>query len=382
MTGSKKNLGLTVEKKRAAVERNHPEISVSRQCELLSLNRSGFYYKSRPKKGDRLNETLMRLIDEQYMETPFYGVRRMTAFLRRKGYMVNRKRVERLMRLIGLCAIYPKKRTTFSNKQRRKYPYLLSGLEITRPNQVWSTDITYIRLKRGFVYLVAIMDWYSRYVLSWRLSTALSADFCIEALEEALAMARPNIFNSDQGVQFTSDEWIKLLAENGIEISMDGKGRVFDNIFVERLWRSLKCEEVYPNEYETVKDARNAISAYFRFYNEERPHQSLGYKTPLEVWKMRELGALPPDPQSLPLSGCLAGEIRIGIGQNKTGEAIASPASISPVPALGSVSTVALSSGRASATIPQETKSTTPMKAETPSDLHKDIITKQLTFTP
>lgn len=357
------------------MERNHPKIPVSRQCELLSLNRSGFYYIPRPKKGDRLNGMLMRLIDEQYMETPFYGVRRMTAFLIRKGYRVNRKRVGRLMRLIGLCAIYPKKRTTFSNKQHRKYPYLLSELEITRPNQVWSADITYIRLKRGFVYLVAIMDWYSRYVLSWRLSTTLSADFCIEALKEALAMACPYIFNSDQGVQFTSEEWIRLLVENGIEISMDGKGRVFDNIFVERLWRSLKCEEVYPNEYESVKDARNRISAYFRFYNEKRQHQSLGYKTPLEVWKTRELGALPPDPQSLPLSGFPVGEI-------KRAKLKASPTGISPVSALGSVSTVALSSGQADANIPQETKNTTPMKAEIPSDLHKEMSTKQLTFTP
>lgn len=314
MTGLKKNQDLSLEQKKKTVEKYHPKIPVKRQCELLSLSRSALYYKPRRNENTRFNEKLMRLIDKQYTKTPFYGTRRMTAWLNRKERRVNRKRIARLMRKMGLYAVYPKPRTTFANKEHKKYPYLLKDIEITRPNQVWATDITYIRLKTGFIYLTAIMDWHSRYVLSWKISTTLDTQFCLDALDAALALGRPEIFNSDQGVQFTSLAFTEKLLENGIAISMDGKGRVFDNIFVERLWRSLKYEEIYLNEYETVKDAIAAIDAYFRFYNEERPHQALEYKTPLEVWSRDRSDAPLPTPPSLSLSGFPMGEKR---GRNK-----------------------------------------------------------------
>jgi putative transposase len=226
----------------------------------------------------------MRLLDEQYTRTPFYGVPRMTAWLRREGYMVNHKRVYRLMQKMGLYAIYPKPKISRKEDVVIKYPYLLSGVEIERPNQVWSTDITYIRLLNGFVYLCVIMDWFSRYVLSWELSNSLDVFFCLDALQRALSFGKPEIFNSDQGSQFTSEAFTSRLKAADIAISWDGKGRVFDNIFVERLWRSLKYEEVYLHDYQSVQDAWQGISRYFDFYNTDRLHQSLGYKTPQQVY--------------------------------------------------------------------------------------------------
>jgi putative transposase len=224
---------------------------------------------------------LMNLLDKQYTKTPFYGVRRMQQCLRRKGYIVNHKRIRRVMRKMGLETIYPKSHLSRRAPNHRIYPYLLRGMNINHPNQVWCTDITYIRMMRGFLYLVAIMDWFSRYVLSWKLSISLDGIFCVEALEDALKnYSCPEIFNSDQGVQFTSETFTRRLESEGIRISMDGRGRVFDNIFIERLWRTLKYEEVYLNDYETVPDARNGLGIYLNFYNNERPHQSLGYKTP------------------------------------------------------------------------------------------------------
>lgn len=227
---------------------------------------------------------LLRLIDEQYTQTPFYGVPRMTAWLRRQGYRINHKRIRRLMRTMGLEAIYPKPRLSRREKQHMTYPYLLSGLSIDRPDYVWSADITYVRLAFGFVYLVAIMDWFSRYVLSWEISISLETSFCLLALEKALMFSQPEILNTDQGSQFTSDAFIKRLQCSGIRISMDGRGRVFDNIFVERLWRTVKYEEVYLHDYQTVRQARDGLARYFRFYNTERPHSSLHYRTPQEVY--------------------------------------------------------------------------------------------------
>lgn len=233
-----------------AIELNHPELSVSRQCELLGVSRSGLYY--RPRGEDADNERLMRLIDERYTLTPFYGVAKMTACLRRGGEAVNPKRVRRLMRLMGLEAIYPKPRLSVQNKANPVYPYLLKGMTIDRPNQVWATDITYIRMCRGWVYLAAVMDWFSRYVLSWEVCTTLDVSFCLAALDKSLERGRPRIFNTDQGSQFTSAAFTGKLQEAGVRISMDGKGRAYDNIFVERLWRSVKYEEVYLHEYQTL----------------------------------------------------------------------------------------------------------------------------------
>lgn len=264
------------------IEPGHTKIPLYRQCELLALSRGAYYYRPRP--ADKLNEVLMRLLDEQYTKTPFYGVPKMTKWLRRQGYKVNRKRVRRLMRLMGLCAVYPKPWLSKPAKGHKKYPYLLRDLVIDRPDQVWSTDITYIRLARGFVYLVAIMDWFSRYVLSWGVSTTLETEFCLTALEKALKHSKPEIFNSDQGSQFTSTEFTGRLESSGVRISMDGRGRVFDNIFVERLWRSVKYEDVYIKGYETVSEVKAGLADYFQLYNTERLHESLGYRTPLEVY--------------------------------------------------------------------------------------------------
>ena len=226
----------------------------------------------------------MRLIDEQYTRTPFYGSRRMTAWVNIQGFQVNRKKVCRLMRRMGIEAIYPKKRLSVPDSVARKYPYLLRDMVIDRPDQVWATDITYIRMRRGFIYLVAIMDWFSRYVVAWRISITMEVDFCLDALLQALDSGRPEIFNSDQGSQFTSKRFTGLLEAQGVLISMDGRGRAFDNIFIERLWRSVKYEEVYLKDYETVKEAVLNLRAYFSFYNQERPHQALGYKTPYRVY--------------------------------------------------------------------------------------------------
>lgn len=261
---------------------DHPDIPVCRQCELLGLARSSLYYQPMGDNGQ--DDYLMRLIDEQFTVTPFYGSRRMTVWLKSQGYIVNRKKVCRLMNRMGIQAVYPKKRLSRPEAGAKTYPYLLKDLVIDRPDQVWAADITYVRMKPGFVYLMAIIDWFSRYVVSWGLSITMEADFCVEALNRALGNGRPEIFNTDQGSQFTSARFIEVLETVGIAISMDGRGRVFDNIFVERLWRSVKYEEVYLREYATVREARVSIGNYFRFYNFSRFHQTLGYKTPYQVY--------------------------------------------------------------------------------------------------
>lgn len=266
------------------IDRAHPSLSIGRQCKLLGLARSSLYYQ--PVALSDEDDLLMRLLDEQFTRTPFYGVRRMTAWLHSQGQEVNLKRVRRLLRTMGLEAVYPKPRLSNPDHRNRRFPYLLRGVAITRPDQVWSTDITYIRLRRGYVYLTAVMDWYSRFVLTWRLSPSLEADFCLEALEEALASGHcPEIFNTDQGAQFTCEAFVGRLEQARIRISMDGRGRALDNVFVERLWRSVKYEEVYVKDYETVRDARQGLSDYFAFYNHERFHQALDYRTPMVVYR-------------------------------------------------------------------------------------------------
>jgi putative transposase len=264
------------------IEPEHPQLSIARQCDLLGLPRSTYYYRAHGESAENL--LLMRLLDEQYTLTPYYGVRRMTAWLRSQGYAVNRKRVARLLRTLGVETIYPKPHTSQAHPAHRVYPYLLRDVPITRVNQVWSTDITYIRLHGGFVYLVAVMDWFSRYVLSWALSITMDVGFCLEALEQALGVAHPDIFNSDQGAQFTSLEFTGRLVAAGIQISMDGRGRALDNVFVERLWRTVKYEEVYLKDYETPREATQQLGRFFVQYNSERPHQALGYQTPATVY--------------------------------------------------------------------------------------------------
>ncbi len=257
------------------------EIPLCRQAELLGISRSSLYYEPAP---DEYNTRLMNLIDEQYTKTPFYGSRKLAKWLGRNGHPVSRKRVQGLMRAMGIEAIYPRRKLSQGVKSDHKHPYLLRDVVIERVNQVWATDITYIRMSRGWGYLTAILDWRSRYVLSWRLSADLDVGFCLEALEEALGMGRPEIFNSDQGVQFTSAAFTGALQAREIPISMDGRGRVFDNIFTERLWRSVKYEEVYLRDYESLSDARRHLGKYFEFYNRERIHEALGYQTPLEIY--------------------------------------------------------------------------------------------------
>ena len=264
------------------IEPTHPELSIVRQCDLVGLARSSYYFQGAPESEENLH--LMRLLDEQYTRTPFYGSGKMTAWLRTQGYEVNHKRVERLLRLMGIEAIYPKPRLSRAGEQAQRYPYLLRNVSIERVNQVWSTDITYIRLHHGFLYLVAILDWFSRYVLSWQTSITLDTSFCLDALDQALRLGQPEIFNSDQGVQFTSRDWTSRLQATDIRISWDGRGRAFDNIFVERLWRTVKYEEVYVKDYETVPTALANLKEYFTFYNEQRLHQALGYKTPAQVF--------------------------------------------------------------------------------------------------
>jgi putative transposase len=247
------------------------------------LHRSTCYYEAVPESAANL--ALMRRIDEQYLRTPFFGSRRMTVWLQRHGEKVNRKRVQRLMRLMGLEAIYPRRRTSVAEAGHKIYPYLLRNVTVTRPNHVWSTDITYVPLRCGFLYLTAILDWHSRYVLSWRLSNTLHGDFCLEALEEALQIARPEIFNSDQGTQFTSREFTGRLESAAVAISMDGRGRALDNVFVERLWRTVKYEDVYLKDYATGPECHTGLKSFLTFYCEERPHQSLAYRTPAEVYR-------------------------------------------------------------------------------------------------
>ena len=267
------------------IEPGHAGLSVRQQCELLEVNRAGWYYEPVPESADNLS--LMRRIDEQYLTTPFFGSRQMTAWLRRQGLVVNRKRVQRLMRLMNLEAIYPKPRTTQRGVGHKIYPYLLRDLTITRPNQVWGGDITYVPLCHGFLYLVAILDWYSRYVVAWRLSNSLEGSFCNECLDEALKRGKPEIFNTDQGVQFTCEAFISRLLAQEVAVSMDGRGRALDNVFVERLWRTVKQEHVYLYEHTTVWEAEDGLAAYFRFYNDERPHSRLGNRTPAEVYEKR-----------------------------------------------------------------------------------------------
>jgi len=284
LTGSKKNLDLTLEQKRKAIEPGHKKVPIYRQCELLGLNRSSLYYKS---SGETpYNEQLMRLLDEQYIKAPFYGIDKMTAWLRRQGHSVNHKRVRRLMRQMGLEAVYPRRKRSLSvpDKHHKIYPYLLKDVPIEQTDQVWSADITYIRMYRGWVYLAAVMDWFSRYVLVWEVSVTLESEFCVLALKQALSFGRPQVFNTDQGSQFTSIDFTKVLLDAGVQISMDGRGRVFDNIFSERLWRTVKVEEVYLRDYQTVAEVRFYLGRYFEFYNNDRLHEALGYRTPAEVY--------------------------------------------------------------------------------------------------
>lgn len=260
-------------------------MSIARQCELLGIARSSWYYAPAGETAENL--LLMRLLDEQYTQTPFYGVERMTVWLRQQGYAVNPKRVRRLVRRMGLEALYPKPRLSVPagpGDGEHHYPYLLRGRTISCVNDVWSTDITYVRMQHGFLYLVAVLDWYSRYVLAWELSNTLDTSFCLVALETALRLGQPAIFNTDQGAQFTSAAYTGRLEQAGIQISWDGRGRALDNIFVERLWRSVKWEEVYLHDYQTVAEALSGLNRYFRFYNQARPHQALGYQTPAQVF--------------------------------------------------------------------------------------------------
>jgi len=304
----------------------HKDISILRQCGLLSLCRSSLYYWASPRTSTRtrtcthgrscsspspspststyshprngpgvfesaLNLELMRLIDSRYLKNPFYGSRKMTAWLKQSGYDVNRKRIIRLMKVMGIRCLYPRKKrnTTQSTPGHRVFPYLLTDLSLRGVNHVWSTDITYIPMAKGFIYLVAIMDWYSRYVISWEISTTLEKEFCIRALQGALSISQPLIFNSDQGSQFTSPCFYQQLLDRQIAVSMDGRGRVFDNIFIERLWRSVKYEEVYLKGYDDVSEAVSGLGSYFNFYNHERHHQALGYKTPAEIYFQKEV---------------------------------------------------------------------------------------------
>ena len=265
------------------VDPREPNLSIARQCRLLKIQRSSFYYRPKPIEAEDLE--LMRLMDEQYLKTPIWGSRSMRSHLRRLGYKINRNRVQRLMRLMGLEAIYPKPRTSRPHPEHKIYPYLLRDLSIDRANQVWAADITYIPMSRGFMYLVAVMDWHSRKVLSWRLSNTMEADFCVEALQEAIGRyGCPEIFNTDRGAQFTSEAFTTVLKNNEIAISMDGRGRVQDNIFTERLWWSLKHHYLYLRSFANGSELRVALREWFSFYNQERFHQSLDDKTPDEVY--------------------------------------------------------------------------------------------------
>ena len=269
--------------RQAMIDRGHKQLSLVRQCTLLNISRASVYYRPVSTRAEDLE--LMARMDRQYLKTPFYGSRRMKAWLLAEGYLVNRSKVRRLMRLMGLEAIYRRPNTSKPAPGHRVYPYLLKGVDVNRVDQVWAADITYIPMAQGFLYLVAIMDWHSRHVLAWKLSNTMDTDFCVTALEAALGKGRPEVFNTDQGAQFTSDAFTQTLQERGIRVSMDGKGRYLDNIFVERLWRSIKYEEVYLKAYQTVAEARVGINAYLEFYNRRRPHQSLGYRTPAQVYQ-------------------------------------------------------------------------------------------------
>ncbi len=264
------------------IEPENEEISIIRQCELLGINRSVYYYEA--VSECQANLDIMRQLDIQYTQTPFYGVLRMHQHILSLGYNVNIKRIRRLLRLMGLMAIYPKKKLSTANPDSKIYPYLLRNIPIERTNQVWSCDITYIPMEKGFLYLVAVIDWFSRFIISWRISNTLDASFCVEALQEALNKGKPDIFNTDQGSQFTSNDFTNCLKANNIQISMDGRGRCLDNVFVERLWRTVKQEYVYLNSIKDGKELWHGLDNYFKFYNEKRFHQSLDYRTPIQVY--------------------------------------------------------------------------------------------------
>lgn len=287
-TGSKKKLPSSTAERRRWIAAGDAALSVAQQCELLGLPRSTYYYAGSGESAENL--ALMRRIDEQYLARPFWGSRSMTQWLIREGCAVNRKRVRRLMRTMGLEAVYPRPKTSAPCPGHRIYPYLLRGLAIERPDQVWSADITYVPLARGFMYLTAVLDWHSRYVLSWELSNTLDSGFCVAALEAALGERRPEIFNTDQGSQFTSEAFTGVLAGAGIAISMDGRGRALDNVFIERLWRTVKYEDIYLRGYETAWELERGLAAYFEFYRYERPHMALGYRTPWETYSAGRTG--------------------------------------------------------------------------------------------
>jgi len=274
--------------KRSIVEKDHEDLSVRQQCELLALNRSSLYYERRGLSEE--DQAILDEMDRIYLDFPYYGSRRMSRELRRRGYTIGRQKTRRLMRILGVEAIYPRKRLSIPDKEHQVYPYLLRDVSIDRPDVAWAADVTYIRLKHGFVYLVAVMDIFSRYIVSWKLSTTLEADFCCEALGEALRSGKPEYFNTDQGSQFTSDDFTSILKDRKVQISMDGKGRVIDNIFIERFWRTLKYEEVYTKCYESVEDCRRSIRSYIDRYNRMRLHQSLGeYDTPFEAYRQLKM---------------------------------------------------------------------------------------------
>lgn len=268
------------------IEKDHEQLSIQRQCELINLPRGSYYRGCHERQESPKNLEFMRLIDEEYTRHPFCGSRQMRDYLRREGWKVNRKRVQRLMQIMGLKSVAPGPNTSKAAPGHKIYPYLLKGLAIERPNQVWCTDITYIRMRKGFVYLVAVMDWSSRKVLSWEVSTSMEDSFCVSALERALRLyPKPDIFNTDQGAQFTGKAFTDVLKEHDIQISMDGKGRASDNIMVERLWRSVKYEEIYLNEYKNVAQLKKSLKKYFHYYNNERPHQTFGGATPDEAYQ-------------------------------------------------------------------------------------------------
>jgi putative transposase len=269
--------------RRSLIEPRHPQVTVQQQCDLLGLPRSTHYYQ--PATESDANLEVMRWIDEQYLETPYYGSRRMAKALQAEGYDVNRKRVQRLMGLLGIAGLMPKRNLSQRHPGHRIFPYLLRNVEITHPDQVWSTDITYIPLRGGFVYLTAVIDWYSRYVLSWQLSNRLEGSFCLEALDAALAHTQPKIFNTDQGTQFTSETFTNRLLDRAVAVSMDGRGRALDNVFIERLWRSVKYEDIYLKDYATVDEVNDGLASYFQKYNHERHHQALDYLTPAKVYE-------------------------------------------------------------------------------------------------
>lgn len=264
------------------IEPEHATLSIRSQCSLLGLCRASYYYQ----EEEKISETdieLMRLIDQEYLDHPFYGSRRMTEMLKAQGYHVNRKRVQRLMQEMGLEAIYPKRNVSKPGSPEIKYPYLMKSLKIDRPNKAWCADITYIPLKEGFGYCIAVMDWWSRCILAWRLSNSMDVNFCLEALEEAFLKGKPEVFNTDQGSQFTSILFVEALLKKQVQISWDGRGRALDNIFIERLWRSLKYEDIYLKGYNGLSEARDGIRQYFEFYNQSRPHQALKYQTPMKI---------------------------------------------------------------------------------------------------